>query len=355
MARSDILRFATAGSVDDGKSSLIGRLLYDSKAILEDQMLSIERASTQRGSGQLELALLTDGLRAEREQNITIDVAYRYFATAKRKFIIADTPGHVQYTRNMATGASTAELSVILIDATKGVLSQSKRHAAISALLGIRHLVVAVNKMDLVGYQESAFCEIVRAFGAFARKLEPVEVTFIPISALVGDNVVDAGSNMPWYGGPALLEFLENVDVSGAADDRLRLPVQTVIRPDQSYRGFAGRLESGTLRVGDTIEVASSRMRAEVRSMMVSGEPAQRAEAGQAVAVALDREIDISRGDLLYSPCEPPLREDSLEAVVCWMHESPLEVGRRYILLHGPRKGLRDRREDREPGQRGLL
>lgn len=338
MATRNILRFATAGSVDDGKSSLIGRLLYDAKAILEDQLLSIERASVQRGSVELELALLTDGLRAEREQNITIDVAYRYFATAKRKFIIADTPGHIQYTRNMVTGASTADLSVILIDARKGVLSQSKRHAAISALLGIRHVVVAINKMDLVDFQEARYCDIVREFGSFTRKLGTDNVTFIPISALLGDNVVERSTNMSWYDGPPLLQFLEEVDVAALTTDRLRLPIQAVIRPNQEYRGFAGRLESGTLRLGDTVEVASSRLRAQVQSIRVSGAVSSRAEAGQAVAISLDREIDVSRGDMFYTPCDPPLRGDRLDALVCWMHEQPLEVGRRYLMFQGPRK-----------------
>jgi len=335
---ADILRFATAGSVDDGKSSLIGRLLFDSKSILEDQLLAIERASDQRGTGQLELALLTDGLRAEREQNITIDVAYRYFATAKRKFIIADTPGHLQYTRNMVTGASTADLSVILIDARKGVLSQSKRHAAISSLLGIRHLVVAVNKMDLVDFSEEVFQEIVSEFGAFTTKLGVPNVTFIPISALLGDNVVDRSNDTSWYKGPTLLDFLEQVDASTPPLTKLRLPIQYVVRPHQDYRGFAGRLESGSLKVGEKIRVASTGLEAKVASILVSGVETDNAVSGQAVTVSLDREIDVSRGDLFHTPLDLPSVGSEVEAVICWMHEEPLELGKRYVLMHAARR-----------------
>ena len=335
MAVGEILRFATAGSVDDGKSSLIGRLLYDSKSILEDQMRSIEHASRQRGSEQVELALLTDGLRAEREQNITIDVAYRYFSTDKRKFIIADTPGHIQYTRNMVTGTSTADLSVILIDARKGVLSQSKRHAAISALLGIRHLVVAVNKMDLVGFDEDVFEGIAREFTAFVNRLGNPTVKFIPISALLGDNVVDSSTNMPWFQGQPLLRYLEEVDASVPDAGSLRLPIQYVIRPNQDYRGFAGRLESGTLRVGDLAVVSSTGTEARVRSILVAGRETHEASFGQAVAVTLDREVDVSRGDLMFAPGDPPSEADRVEAIVCWMNEQPLQVGHRYLLLHG--------------------
>ena len=338
MATADILRFATAGSVDDGKSSLIGRLLYDSKSILEDQLLAIERASNQRGTGQLELALLTDGLRAEREQNITIDVAYRYFATDKRKFIIADTPGHLQYTRNMVTGASTADLSVILIDARKGVLSQSKRHAAISSLLGIQHLVVAVNKMDLVDFSEEVFNQIKSDFSAFTAKLSVPNVTFIPISALLGDNVVDRSELTPWYDGPTLLGFLETVDTSTAGLEKLRLPVQYVVRPHQDYRGFAGRLESGSINVGDKVLVAATGLEAVVESILVSGVDSDHAKAGQAVTISLDREIDVSRGDLFHAKMDGPLVGHRVEAVVCWMHEQPLEVGKRYVLLHANRR-----------------
>jgi len=297
-----------------------------------------ERASDQRGTGQLELALLTDGLRAEREQNITIDVAYRYFATAKRKFIIADTPGHLQYTRNMVTGASTADLSVILIDARKGVLSQSKRHAAISSLLGIRHLVVAVNKMDLVDFSEEVFQEIVSEFGAFTTKLGVPNVTFIPISALLGDNVVDRSNDTSWYKGPTLLDFLEQVDASTPPLTKLRLPIQYVVRPHQDYRGFAGRLESGSLKVGEKIRVASTGLEAKVASILVSGVETDNAVSGQAVTVSLDREIDVSRGDLFHTPLDLPSVGSEVEAVICWMHEEPLELGKRYVLMHAARR-----------------
>ncbi len=335
MAAAGILRFATAGSVDDGKSSLIGRLLYDSKSILEDQLLSIEKASQQRGSGQVELALLTDGLRAEREQNITIDVAYRYFSTDKRKFIIADTPGHLQYTRNMVTGTSTADVSVILIDARKGVLSQSKRHAAISALLGIRQLVVAVNKMDLVDFSEHRFDEIAQEFSAFVAKLGIPQTEFIPISALLGDNVVEPSASMEWYSGPTLLKFLEEVEPHQKPFEELRLPIQYVIRPNQDYRGYSGRIESGALKVGDAVEVSTGSS-ARVQSLYVGGQAELEATAGQAVVVELDRDIDVSRGDLLYAPTSPPVVSDRIEAIVCWMTEQPLELGRRYLLLQGP-------------------
>lgn len=335
---ADILRLATAGSVDDGKSSLIGRLLYDSKSILEDQMLAIERASRNRGADQVELALLTDGLRAEREQNITIDVAYRYFSTARRKFIIADTPGHLQYTRNMVTGTSTADLSVILIDARKGVLSQSRRHAAISSLLGIRHLVVAVNKMDLVSFSESVFREIEAEFRLFVGRLGVPNVTFIPISALLGDNVVDPSEHTPWYGGPTLLGFLESVDVSTRATAGFRLPVQYVVRPHQDFRGFAGRVESGSVRVGDAVRVAASGIESTVRSLHVSGVPSPEASVGQPVVLELDHDVDVSRGDLFTSPSAPTQRADQVEAVVCWLSEDPLVLGKRYLVLHTTRR-----------------
>ncbi|MDR3692779.1 MAG: GTP-binding protein [Fimbriimonas sp.] len=331
-----ILRLATAGSVDDGKSSLIGRLLYDSKSVLEDQMRSIEHVSRQRGSDQIELALLTDGLRAEREQNITIDVAYRYFATAHRKFIIADTPGHLQYTRNMVTGTSTADLSVLLVDARKGILSQSKRHAAISALLGVRHVVVAINKMDLVEFSEPVFDKIAREFGAILFQLGIPRAEFIPISALLGDNVVEPSENMRWYTGPTLLGFLEKVEVGSDEPGPIRLPVQYVIRPNQDFRGFAGRLEGSSLRVGDVLRVASTGLEVVVDRLLVAGVEAGEALPGEAVTVTMDREIEVSRGDLLYSAEHPPLFADRIEAVVCWMSPEPLRVGQRYVLLHGP-------------------
>jgi len=337
-AAPDLLRFATAGSVDDGKSSLIGRLLYDSKAILEDQMRAIEHASRQRGAEQVELALLTDGLRAEREQNITIDVAYRYFATARRKFIIADTPGHLQYTRNMVTGTSTADLSVVLVDARKGVLTQSRRHAAISNLLGIRQIVVAVNKMDLVDYDAEVFRAIQHEFRAFTDRLGVPSVTFIPISALLGDNVVDPSERMDWYLGPTLLQFLEEVPRPDRAGTALRLPVQYVVRPHQDFRGFAGRVEGGSVSVGDEVTVASNGRSSRVRSIHVAGREALHAGSGQPVVVTIEDEIDISRGDLLFGSPNVPTTASRFEAVVCWLQETPLEIGRRYTLLHTTRR-----------------
>lgn len=335
---ADILRFATAGSVDDGKSSLIGRLLYDSKSILEDQLRSIEHASRQRGADQIELALLTDGLRAEREQNITIDVAYRYFATARRKFIVADTPGHLQYTRNMVTGTSTADLSVILIDARKGVLTQSRRHAAISALLGIRHLVVAVNKMDLVDFREEIFAEIVAEFRAFTERLGVRDVAFIPMSALLGDNVVDRSLNTPWYGGPPLLEYLEEVRIDDLEETTFRFPVQYVVRPHQDFRGLAGQVESGSIAVGDAVVVASTGIQSRVDSLYVAGEKRRQAHRGEPVVVSLENDVDVSRGDMLTSPFGPPVRSDRFEAVVCWLQDTPLQLGQRYTLLHTTRR-----------------
>ena len=333
-----ILRFATAGSVDDGKSSLIGRLLYDSKSIMEDQLLAVERASEARGNEGLELALLTDGLRAEREQNITIDVAYRYFSTPKRKFIVADTPGHLQYTRNMVTGASTADLAVILIDARKGVLEQSRRHAAISSLLGIRKLVLAVNKMDLMSFSEMVFGRIEDEFRAFADRLGVPSVQAIPMSALLGDNVVSRSDNTPWYDGPALLEYLEDVRIPERARTGFRLPVQVVIRPNQDFRGFAGRIEGGSVRVGDRIEIAASGLASRVASLHVAGAPADEAHEGQSVVLTIEDEVDASRGDLLASPLDPPIASDRIEAVVCWLGEAPLAVGRRYVMLHTTRR-----------------
>ena len=332
----DLLRFSTAGSVDDGKSTLIGRLLYDTKSIFEDQMEAIERASSQRGEGDIDLSLLTDGLRAEREQKITIDVAYRYFATPKRKFIIADTPGHVQYTRNMVTGASTAELAIILVDARNGVLTQSKRHGFISSLLGIPHIVVAINKMDLVGYSEEAYDQIVDQFQDFAQKLDVDDVVFIPISALKGDNIVDKSQNMPWYNGQTLLHHLEHVNV-GAMRNLVdfRFPVQYVIRPHQDYRGFAGLVASGTVRPGEEIAVLPSRQTAIVKSIDTpDGAQADEATAGDCVVITLDREIDCSRGDMIVRKDNLPTVSNVLEAFVCWMHESPLDPNKQYVMMH---------------------
>src|SRR3954469_11332479 len=334
------LRLATAGSVDDGKSTLIGRLLYDSKSVLTDQLEHVEEASRRRnGNGAIDLSLLTDGLRAEREQGITIDVAYRYFATPARDFILADTPGHVQYTRNMVTGASTADVAIVLVDARHGVVEQTKRHAFIAALLGIPHLVVAVNKMDLVGFSEERFDEIVRDFCAFRRSLASPDVAFIPISALNGDNVVDRSEAMPWYGGTALLEHLEAID---PADDRnltdLRFPVQLVIRSEgNDYRGYAGQVASGIVRPGDRVRVLPSGVESTVAAVETLDGPLDEAFPPQSVTVRLADDVDVSRGDVLVRgdparPAPEPVRE--LEADVCWFADRPLRPGGRYLLKH---------------------
>jgi bifunctional enzyme CysN/CysC len=331
-----LLRLATAGSVDDGKSTLIGRLLYDSKSILADQLEQVEEASRRRGGNGLDLSLLTDGLRAEREQGITIDVAYRYFATPARTFVIADTPGHVQYTRNMVTGASTADLAVILVDARKGVLEQSKRHAFISSLLGIRHLVVAVNKMDLVGFSEEVFDAIVTEFSCFARKLGAHEATFIPISALHGDNVVERSDAMDWYAGPALLEHLERVEVAGEHDGGgLRFPVQWVIRDGASdYRGYAGQVAGGRVRPGDEVVVLPAGIATTVASIDTYDGPLAEAFGPMSVTLRLADEVDVSRGNLICAPDARPTLDRELEADVCWMADAPLRPRGRYLLKH---------------------
>ena len=338
----DLLRFTTAGSVDDGKSTLIGRLLYDSKSIFEDQMEAVAEASKDRGmddDGVPNLALLTDGLRAEREQGITIDVAYRYFATPRRKFIIADTPGHVQYTRNMVTGASTADLAVILVDAKRGVQTQSKRHAFIASLLGIPHVVVAVNKMDLVDYSEEVFDAIVDEFSAFAGKLDLRDIDFIPVSALKGDNVVDRSENMDWYEGSTMLHHLEHVSLTGDKNLRdFRFPVQTVIRPDQTFRGFAGTVASGAIRPGEEILALPAGTRSTVESITTLNGDLDEARAGEAVVLTLTDEIDVSRGDMLVRPQNVPEVETGVEAMMCWMAEEPLQSNRHYILRHTTRE-----------------
>ena len=338
----DLLRFTTAGSVDDGKSTLIGRLLYDSKSIFEDQMEAVAEASKDRGmddDGVPNLALLTDGLRAEREQGITIDVAYRYFATPRRKFIIADTPGHVQYTRNMVTGASTADLAVILVDAKRGVQTQSKRHAFIASLLGIPHVVVAVNKMDLVDYSEEVFDAIVDEFSAFAGKLDLRDIDFIPVSALKGDNVVDRSENMDWYEGSTMLHHLEHVSLTGDKNLRdFRFPVQTVIRPDQTFRGFAGTVASGAIRPGEEILALPAGTRSTVESITTLNGDLDEARAGEAVVLTLTDEIDVSRGDMLVRPQNVPEVETGIEAMMCWMAEEPLQSNRHYILRHTTRE-----------------
>ena len=331
----DLLRFTTAGSVDDGKSTLIGRLLYDSKSIFEDQMEAIEKTSRSSGEEEVNLALLTDGLKAEREQKITIDVAYRYFATPKRKFIIADTPGHTQYTRNMVTGASTADLAIILIDASKGLLTQSRRHAFISSLLGIPHLVVAINKMDLVEYDENIFNEIKQDFKDFAQKLNINELSFIPISALKGDNVVDKGDKMPWYKGATLLYHLENVEVEGhnnAVD--FRFPVQYVIRPNQNFRGFSGRIASGRIRPGDELMVLPSKKTTKVERLVTMGHDLEQAQYGESITITTTDEVDISRGDMIVRKNNIPTRTQHVDAYICWMNDEPMELSKPYMLQH---------------------
>lgn len=334
----DLLRFTTAGSVDDGKSTLIGRLFYDSKSIFEDQMEAIEQSSKSSGEEDVNLALLTDGLKAEREQKITIDVAYRYFATPKRKFIIADTPGHTQYTRNMVTGASTADLAVILVDASKGLLTQSRRHAFISSLLRIPHLVVAINKMDLVDYDEDVYDEIVGEFREFAKKLNVSDVTYIPISALKGDNVVDKSENMEWYNGSTLLHHLETVKVDAAENVvDFRFPVQYVIRPNQNFRGFSGRVASGHIRPGDEIKVLPSGLTSKVKRVVTRDEDLDIAYPGDSITLTIEDEIDISRGDMIVRKSNVPEVSGDFEAYVCWMNEKPMELSKQYILQHTTR------------------
>jgi bifunctional enzyme CysN/CysC len=339
----ELLRFATAGSVDDGKSTLIGRLLYDTKSIFEDQLEAVERTSMQMGSDYVNLALLTDGLRAEREQGITIDVAYRYFATPKRKFIIADTPGHIQYTRNMVTGASTADLALILIDVRKGVLEQSKRHAFISTLLRIPHLVVCVNKMDLVGYDESAFEAVKADFREFAMKLDITDLTFIPISALHGDNVVERSPNMGWYQGPSLLHHLEEVHI--ASDRNLidaRFPVQYVLRPYNDefhdYRGFAGTVAGGVLKPGDEVMVLPSGFTSTIEAIDTFNGPVSEAFPPMSVTIRLSDDIDVSRGDMICRPHNQPHVGQDIDAMVCWLTErGSLTEGAKFAIKHTTR------------------
>ena len=339
-----LLRFSTAGSVDDGKSTLIGRLLYDSKSIFEDQLEAVETASKSRGNEEVNLALLTDGLRAEREQGITIDVAYRYFATPKRKFIIADTPGHIQYTRNMVTGASTADLSIILVDARHGVLEQTVRHSYISSLLGIPHIVVAINKMDLVNFSEEVFNRIIADYKKMAQTLHIQNVNFIPISAKNGDNVVNRSEHMPWYTGSPLLEFLETVPVNKSASNvetdvqrAFRFPVQYVIRPISSrfpdFRGYAGRVASGIIRVGDRIKVLPSGLESVVSHITQAADELSEATPPQSITLQLADDIDISRGDILVKTDEPqPHQEQDLRLDVCWFNEQPLQPRTKYIV-----------------------
>jgi sulfate adenylyltransferase large subunit len=339
---SGLLRFATAGSVDDGKSTLIGRLLHDSKAILDDQLEHVVQTSARRGDGYVNLALLTDGLRAEREQGITIDVAYRYFQTARRKFIIADTPGHEQYTRNMVTGASTADLSLVLVDARKGVSEQTRRHAYIASLLRIPHMVVCVNKMDLVDYDEAVFERIVDELTDWAARLDIWDITFIPISALHGDNVVERSTNMPWYAGAPLLYHLEHIVI---ATDRnladVRFPVQWVIRPideeHHDYRGYAGQVAAGVIRPGDEVQVLPSGLMTRIASVDTLDGEREAAFPTMSVTLRFADELDVSRGDMIVNPDDPPVPARELEAMVCWMNDAPMRPGSRYMLKHTTR------------------
>ncbi|MGX8908930.1 sulfate adenylyltransferase subunit 1 [Streptomyces netropsis] len=341
-AATSLLRFATAGSVDDGKSTLVGRLLHDSKSVLADQLEAVERASLGRGQQAPDLALLTDGLRAEREQGITIDVAYRYFATPRRRFVLADTPGHVQYTRNMVTGASTAELAVVLVDARNGVVEQTRRHAAVAALLRVPHVVLAVNKMDLVDYAEPVFADIAEEFTAYAASLGVPDVTAVPISALAGDNVVTPSAHMDWYGGPTVLEHLESVPVvADPTGDPARFPVQYVIRPQtpehRDYRGYAGQLASGVLRVGEDVTVLPSGRRSTIAGIDALGSQIDVAWAPQSVTLRLADDLDVSRGDLIAPTTGVPALTRDVEATVCHVADRPLRVGDRVLLKHTTR------------------
>ena len=338
----DLLRFATAGSVDDGKSTLIGRLLFDSKSIFTDQLEAVEAASQAKGDDYVNLALLTDGLRAEREQGITIDVAYRYFATPRRKFIIADTPGHIQYTRNMVTGASTADLAIVLVDARKGLVEQSRRHAFIATLLRVPHLVLAVNKMDLVDYSAEVYERIRDEFVGFAAKLSVPDLVVIPISALHGDNIVTRSANTPWYDGPSLLHHLENLHV--ASDRNLidaRFPVQYVIRPQSSqhldYRGYAGTVASGVLKPGDEVMVLPSGFSSRITAIDTADGPVAEAFPPMSVTVRLEDDLDVSRGDMICRPHNAPAVSQDLEAMVCWMADKPLRAGAKLAIKHTTR------------------
>ncbi len=336
----DLLRFTTAGSVDDGKSTLIGRLLYDSKSIFEDQMEAVETSSKKKGDENINLALLTDGLKAEREQGITIDVAYRYFATPNRKFIIADTPGHIQYTRNMVTGASTADLAIILVDARTGVIEQTKRHSFIADLLKIQHVILAVNKMDLVDFSEERFKEIVEEYQSFASRLgNIVSIQPIPISALLGDNVVDKSEHTDWYQGPTFLNHLENVYVGGEENHvDARFPVQWVIRPQSDkfpdFRGFSGRVAGGVFKKGDDITVMPSGFKSKVKSIHCGEEELEQAFAPQSVVMTLEDEIDISRGDMIAKPGNQPKVEQDIEARICWFSKTPMKLRQKLLVKH---------------------
>ena len=335
----ELLRFSTAGSVDDGKSTLIGRLLYDSKSIFQDQLDAIEQASLKKGEDHVNLALLTDGLRSEREQGITIDVAYRYFSTPKRKFIIADTPGHIQYTRNMVTGASTANLAIILVDARKGIIEQTHRHSFIASLLQIPHIVVCINKMDLVDWDQETYNRIVSEYKAFASKLNVKDVNFIPISALIGDNVVTRSQNMSWYDGPTLLYLLETIHI-GSDHNQIdcRFPVQYVIRPQSDefhdYRGFAGRVAGGVFKTGDKIMTLPSGFTSTIKSIDTFDGSVKEAFAPMSVTITLEDEIDISRGDMIVRENNVPEVNQDIDLMICWMNEKPLNPSGKYIIKH---------------------
>ena len=340
-----LLRFTTAGSVDDGKSTLIGRLLYDSKSIFEDQLEAVEEASRSRGNEEVNLALLTDGLRAEREQGITIDVAYRYFATPKRKFIIADTPGHIQYTRNMVTGASTADLAVILVDARHGIMEQTVRHSYIASLLAIKEVVVCVNKMDLVDFSQEVFDKIVADYKEMSSSIELGNVTFIPISAKLGDNVVNKSENMPWYTGKALLDFLETVQLPVESEDSMRLPVQYVVRPISDkfpdFRGYAGRLAEGSIKKGDKIKVYPSEMTSSVTGVYLGEKELETAVSPESVDITLSDDIDISRGDVIVAADgKQPHMEQEVLLNVCWFRNSPMQQGKKYVIRHATQQTL---------------
>ena len=340
-----LLRFTTAGSVDDGKSTLIGRLLYDSKSIFEDQLEAVEEASRSRGNEEVNLALLTDGLRAEREQGITIDVAYRYFATPKRKFIIADTPGHIQYTRNMVTGASTADLAVILVDSRHGIMEQTVRHSYIASLLAIKEVVVCVNKMDLVDFSQEVFDKIVADYKEMSSSIELGNVTFIPISAKLGDNVVNKSENMPWYTGKALLDFLETVQLPVESEDSMRLPVQYVVRPISDkfpdFRGYAGRLAEGSIKKGDKIKVYPSEMTSSVTGVYLGEKELETAVSPESVDITLSDDIDISRGDVIVSvDGKQPHMEQEVLLNVCWFRNSPMQQGKKYVIRHATQQTL---------------
>jgi bifunctional enzyme CysN/CysC len=342
--KTSLLRFSTAGSVDDGKSTLIGRLLHDSKNVYEDHISALEKKAQSKGSVGIDLAHLTDGLKAEQEQGITIDVAYRYFSTPKRRFILADTPGHEQYTRNMATGASTADLTIILIDARKGILTQTKRHSFIASLLGVPRLLVAVNKMDLVDYSQEVFESIKQEYTTFAAKLGVREIKFIPVSALKGDCIVERGDSMSWYSGETILEYLENVYVAGDGNSvDFRFPVQYVLRPDQNYRGYAGQIRSGHIQVGEEVMVLPSQRRSKIKSIdYLDVDPnkcsLESASAPQSVALSLEDEIDISRGDMLVRSHNVPHVRQEFEAMLVWMSETPMDCSRSYIVMHTSRE-----------------